>query len=156
MPRPPGSDPKKTSSKAPREGRSRHECPACGLWLGGVCLELTELCLAQHDVVLSDHILGGFQRHLQGKFRLGERQAVAIAERLRSAVVCVVPSPVSADACGDSSDLPVLGTLLAAGADCLVTGDKGLLELGEFAGQPILTPREFLDRLPRPAPPSTQ
>ena len=121
---------------------------------GGICLELTELCLRQHDVVVSEHILGEFQRHLQDKFRLGEQQAVAITSRLRSAVDCVVPSPLGAGACDDPSDLPVLGTLLAADADCLVTGDKGLLKLGEFSGHPILSPRQFLDRLPRPSPPS--
>jgi predicted nucleic acid-binding protein len=37
--------------------------------------------------------------------------------------------------------------------DCLVTGDKGLLALGEFNGHPILSPRQFLDRLPRPSTP---
>jgi putative PIN family toxin of toxin-antitoxin system len=121
---------------------------------GGVCLELTELCLGLHDVVLSEHILGEFQSHLRSKFRLGEQHAIAITDRLRSGVVCVVPLAVSAGACGDPTDLPVLGTLLAADADCLVTGDKGLLELGEFNGHPILSPRQFLDRLPRPSPPS--
>lgn len=120
---------------------------------GGVCLELTELCLGQHEVVLSEHILGEFQRHLRDKFHLGQQQATAITDRLRSRVVCVVPSAVGPEAFGDPTDLPVLGTLLAADADCLVTGDKGLLALGEFGGRPILSPRQFLDRLPRPAPP---
>jgi putative PIN family toxin of toxin-antitoxin system len=121
---------------------------------GGVCLELTELCLRQHDVALSEHILGEFQKHLRDKFRISERQAMAISNRFRSGVVCVVPSPVSPEAFSDPTDLPVLGTLQAADADCLVTGDKGLLALGEFNGRPILSPRQFLDRLPRPAPPA--
>lgn len=44
----------------------------------------------------------------------------------------------------DPNDTPVLATLLAAGADCLVTGDKDLLAL---AGQyPILSPAEFCAR----------
>ena len=33
------------------------------------------------------------------------------------------------------------------GADCLVTGDRDLLSLGEFGGCPILSPRQLLDRL---------
>lgn len=51
------------------------------------------------------------------------------------------------DACRDGDDLPVLGTLLAAKADCLVTGDQDLLELREFHSIPILSPRAFHDRL---------
>lgn len=120
---------------------------------GGVCLDLTELCLNQHEVVLSEHILAEFQTHLGDKFRLGQQQAIAMTERLRSGVICVVPSAVREDACDDLTDLPVLGTLVAGDADCLVTGDRGLLALGEFNGRPILSPRQFLDRLPRPSPP---
>ncbi len=42
------------------------------------------------------------------------------------------------------NDVPILATMIAAAADCLVTGDKDLLAL---AGQyPILTPAEFCAR----------
>jgi putative PIN family toxin of toxin-antitoxin system len=44
----------------------------------------------------------------------------------------------------DVADLPVLGTLLAAKADYLITGDADLLALkGKY---PILTPAEFWAR----------
>jgi predicted nucleic acid-binding protein len=46
--------------------------------------------------------------------------------------------------------LPVCGRPLRSGAkqaDFLVTGDKYLLDIGEFRGIPIVSPREFLDRL---------
>ena len=45
---------------------------------------------------------------------------------------------------GDADDLPVPGTLLAAGADALVTGDKDLQVLASH--YPILTPAEFCRR----------
>jgi len=44
----------------------------------------------------------------------------------------------------DAADQPILGTLFAAQADYLVTGDKDLLELS--ATQPILTPAQFWQR----------
>jgi len=59
----------------------------------------------------------------------------------------VQPVPVPEDACRDPDDLPVLGTLAAAQADCLITGDADLLSLGEYAGRPILSPREAYERL---------
>jgi predicted nucleic acid-binding protein len=42
------------------------------------------------------------------------------------------------------SDLAVLGTLLAAEADCLITGDLDLLALADR--HPIVTPAEFWRR----------
>jgi putative PIN family toxin of toxin-antitoxin system len=51
-----------------------------------------------------------------------------------------------AAACGlrDPDDVPVLATLIAAAADCLVTGDKDLLALDSLF--PILTPAAFCAR----------
>jgi uncharacterized protein len=44
----------------------------------------------------------------------------------------------------DAADLPVLGTMLAAQASYLVTGDKDLLALaGKY---PIVTPAAFWER----------
>ena len=48
------------------------------------------------------------------------------------------------DAARDVADLPVLGTLLAAGADYLITGDQDLLALADR--HPILAPAEFWRR----------
>lgn len=112
---------------------------------GGTCFELVELCLARHEIMASDFILGEFQRHLQGKFHADPQQAAEIVDRFRSSVRLVTPVDVRRDACPDPDDLPVLGTLLAAHADCLVTGDKALLKLGSFSGRRILSPRAFLD-----------
>lgn len=44
----------------------------------------------------------------------------------------------------DADDLPVLGTLLASGADYLITGDKDLLALQDH--YPIITPAQFWAR----------
>ena len=56
---------------------------------------------------------------------------------------------IAADACRDPNDLVILGTLLAADADCLVTGDKDLLILRQFDERPILTPRECFELVTR-------
>ena len=45
----------------------------------------------------------------------------------------------------DPGDDPVLATLLAAGADCLVSGDGDLLALRDRF--PIRTPSQFVRRL---------
>lgn len=41
----------------------------------------------------------------------------------------------------------IVATAVAAGADCLVTGDRHLLALGRYGGIRIVTPRQLLDLL---------
>jgi len=113
----------------------------------GLCDALLEACLASHEIVLSEHILGELRRHLRGKIRLPAERADSILSFLRQSATVVVPAKVTPDACRDRTDLAVLGTALAAGADCLVTGDRDLLELRTFKGIPVLSPRAFHDRL---------
>lgn len=40
-----------------------------------------------------------------------------------------------------------LATAVAAGADVIVSGDHHLLEIKNYQGIPIVTPRQFLDLL---------
>jgi putative PIN family toxin of toxin-antitoxin system len=56
----------------------------------------------------------------------------------------VEPSAASDEMLRDKADALVLGTLLASGADYLITGDKDLLALAER--YPIVTPAMFWER----------
>jgi len=46
----------------------------------------------------------------------------------------------------DEADNRILEAAEAFRADCLVTGDRHLLNLEKYHGIPILTPRQFLTR----------
>lgn len=46
----------------------------------------------------------------------------------------------------------ILATAASANADYLITGDRGLQQLGTYAGTKILSPRQFLDALEAPEP----
>jgi putative PIN family toxin of toxin-antitoxin system len=54
------------------------------------------------------------------------------------------PDPTVTGVADDEEDDRVLGTAVAAGVDYLVTGDAGLLRIGEYRGVRIVTAREFL------------
>ena len=113
----------------------------------GLCEAVLEVCLASHEIVLCEHILTELRRALRRKLKVPAAHADEIVAFLREHVALVRPAKVPARACKDRSDLPILGALEAAGADCLVTGDAGLLDLGEYHGAPILSPRAFHDRI---------
>ena len=113
----------------------------------GLCAELFEVCLAEHDLVISAPILAETETALVRKIRLPAPRATAIRRFLEERLRSVAPAAVEGTPCRDRDDIVVLGTAVAARADCIVSGDKDLLDLGDFAGVPILTPRQLWERL---------
>lgn len=111
----------------------------------GLCEAVYEACLIRHEIVVCDQILEELGRHLPRVAMVSVKHAQAIVGLIRSRAVTVVPATIPQDSCRDADDLPVLGALIAADADCLVTGDGDLLTLGEFRGKPILSPRGLHD-----------
>ena len=113
----------------------------------GLCESILDLCLDQHQIILSEPILAEATEHLVEKFKVPVTQIQGIVALLREHSVLVEPTEVPSNACRDQNDLPILGTLLAGGADCLVTGDKDLLVIKQFRKIPIMSPRQFYDSL---------
>jgi uncharacterized protein len=123
-----------------------------GLFARGLCEELLDFCLGsdQHTVVASQYIFDEFARAARTRFKAPADEVAAAAVYLRRHIDVVQPTEVPATACRDSDDLPILGTAVAAKVDCLVTGDKDLLSLGEYCGIAIVSPRELYARLAEP------
>ncbi len=115
----------------------------------GVCEKLLAHCFLTPSVqlVLSEHILDGFVEHGLGKLNGAANQIDAAVAEFRRRCQIVAPASLPADTISDVDDLPVLGAAIAGQADCLVTGDKELLNLGSFRSIAILSPRAFYDRL---------
>lgn len=113
----------------------------------GLCEAVLDVCLATHELVLSEYILTELRRNLIAKLKLPPAQAEEIVSFMREQAALVEPACVPVGACRDPADLAVLGTAVAGGNACLVTGDRELLELGGYEGVAILTPRAFQERL---------
>jgi putative PIN family toxin of toxin-antitoxin system len=113
----------------------------------GLCADLFEACLSSHECVAAPRILAETEEALRRKVRLPAPRAAAIRRFLEEHLRVVPPAAVEGDACRDPDDLPVLGAAIAAGADCIVSGDGDLLELGSFRGIPILKPRALWERI---------
>jgi putative PIN family toxin of toxin-antitoxin system len=120
-----------------------------GVLTRGLCEELLEVCLGSEEctVVLSEHILREFSRQAVAKFGAPANDVRRAVEFLRSHVELVEPAKVPPGTCRDADDLPVLGTALAGRADCLITGDKELLNLRRIHSVAILSPRAFCQGL---------
>lgn len=104
---------------------------------------------ARFDVVMSVEQLGEIARTL-GYPKIRRRLAwdeQRIEQFIRQLYIRaeVIEALASVEVPRDPKDAPILATLISAGADVLVSGDRDLLELrGEY---PIQTPAEFVRRL---------
>ena len=99
------------------------------------------------EVVLSRYILDELSRVLP---RLNHRLQWSPADFADLIDLCAIqadlvePTVLAKNRARDVKDLPVLGTLLAAEADYLITGDGDLLALADR--YPIVTPAQFWRR----------
>lgn len=120
------------------------------LWSGPSASLLDRGAARLIGLVTSDEILTELERvlarpHLVEQLRLRDRTVAGVMQTYRAIAQIVVPAQVEFPAVlRDSKDLPVLCCAVGANADAIVTGDKDLLVLKEFANIPIVTPRQFL------------
>jgi putative PIN family toxin of toxin-antitoxin system len=82
---------------------------------------------------------------IQGRLKWGQDEIARFLLLLRFKADIIDITSENTSVPRDSGDDPVLATLLAADADCLVSGDGDLLALADRF--PILAPAEFVRRL---------
>jgi putative PIN family toxin of toxin-antitoxin system len=107
----------------------------------------------QFSLISSERILVELQDNLRdpkqaAKYNLTEEdiQATITLVRTQSEFIAVPASEIR-NITGDDEDDTVLATGRLAHAEYLVTGDRGLLDLGEYEGMKIITPRQFVQLL---------
>lgn len=109
----------------------------------GLCAEVFEICLSDHTVVISEHILSETYEKLVKKIRLPENTAKSIIEYLRDTAEVVEPESIDEAVCRDKDDIKIIGAALKGKARFIITGDDDLLVLKSYKGIRMVTPREF-------------
>ena len=109
----------------------------------GVCNELLEYCALNHEIILSEFILGELEEKLTGKFGFSKHEINSVIRILKSRCTIVqtevLPFPVSRDPDDDN----IIAAAIAGLCDCIVTGDKDLLVLNQVSGIQIIPPNRF-------------
>ena len=110
----------------------------------GLCHAIFELCLDQHQIILSQQILKEFSEALEKKLKVPKRTAKTTTDYLKEhAVIHRVRGPYKRIV-RDASDDHVLALAQQATVDYIITGDKDLLDLKTFKNIKIVTPEVFL------------
>ena len=82
--------------------------------------------------------------HVRRYFKQPDEKVNSFVERLRKSRVSVDPDFILNVVEADHDDDRVLECAVAANADYIVSGDKHLLDLGEYEGIQILAPAGFI------------
>ena len=118
------------------------------LMFGGLPGLLLDLGITQaFTLVISAALLDELDEKLRVKFEVPPEDAAAIRSKLESVAHLVEPEVVLDVVTDDPDDNRVLECAVFGLADYIVSGDRHLLRLKAHEGIPILTAREFLDRL---------
>jgi putative PIN family toxin of toxin-antitoxin system len=92
---------------------------------------------------VSAEILGEFVGVCIAKFRYEPHEAISRADAIRDIAEIVEPVE-KVDIIKDTPDNRILECAAAFGADCIISGDKHLLELKKYKGIEILTPADYI------------
>lgn len=109
----------------------------------GTCHELLEHCALSHEVVISRFILAELRDKLVRKFKFSASEANEVVALFESRFILVTPLALNNPICRDADDDVIIGTALAGQCDCIVTGDKDLLDLRSAKGVSMLSPSDF-------------
>lgn len=114
----------------------------------GLCADLLEVILADHQLMTGEVVLQEFQRVLTTKLKVPKRKTSDVLQFLRNHHVEPKPDKPSEVKVRDEDDRWVLESAIKAKADILVTGDKDLLDISNQVPQlRIVTPRRFWELL---------
>jgi uncharacterized protein len=113
----------------------------------GLCAEVLELVLLDHDLILGRNVLREFEKALREKVKLPVVRSAEIIDFVSSEAIQVVDKAEPAIANVDAADALVLGEALAGQAESFVTGDAALLRLAAVGALKIVSPRQFWEVL---------
>ena len=115
----------------------------------GLCLDIFEVCLLDHSIIISEYILLEVKEKLIDKIHLTQSSVNDIVSYLRDQAEVVIPEELHESVCRDKDDINIIGTALSGNARFIITGDEDLLSLKKYKNVEILTPREFWSKLSR-------
>jgi len=111
----------------------------------GICSKLLHRArVGEFSLISCPFIMKELRRILSKKFHLEHEEIVLVIEPISEAIGQIIKHNLKiTNICRDADDDNVIACAVAAKADYLVTGDSDLLEIKNYRGVKIITPRDF-------------
>jgi len=113
----------------------------------GLCHALLELCVDQHEIILSHEILKEVAGVFQKELKVPPAVVKDTADYLTNHASIQKTKRLSKRVSRDPSDDHVLALAEQSKADYIITGDEDLLILKRHGDIPIVLPRQFWEIL---------
>jgi uncharacterized protein len=120
---------------------------ASGIATRGLCSELLESVIHDHELLTCQPVLRELERVLSEKLRLPETVVARFLALLKAEGTVVESRKNPSIPIKDTNDIPILACAIAGKADVFVTGDKELLDLRKIEDLAVVSPRELWNRL---------
>ena len=113
----------------------------------GFCLDILQLVLAEHRLVVGETIVEELERILGEKLRLPATRVREVVRFVRDQADIVTPVAPATWPDTDPDDRWIAAAAIVGAVDVLVTGDRDLLDARPAAGLRIVTPRGLWELL---------
>jgi len=120
---------------------------ASGIATRGLCSELLESVIHDHELLTCKPELQELERVLTEKLRLPQSVVAGFLTLLKAEGTVVESRKNPSLPIKDTDDIPILACAIAGKADVFVTGDKELLDLRKIEDLAVVSPREMWNRL---------
>jgi uncharacterized protein len=116
-----------------------------GFVFGGKPKRILEMAIeGEIEVAISDPIIAEVRRHFLGKFGWSEPRVAEAVESIAEFAKYSTPTEAIDAVPADPDDNRIVECAVAAGSECIVTGDRHLLQLGSYEGIRIMKVADFL------------
>lgn len=120
---------------------------ASGIATRGLCSELLESVIHDHELLTCQPVLRELERVLTEKLRLPKAVVAGFLALLKAEGTVVESRKNPSIPIKDADDIPILACAIAGKADVFVTGDKELLNLRKIEDLAVVSPRELWNQL---------
>jgi len=120
---------------------------ASGIATRGLCSELLESVIHDHELLTCQPVLRELERVLTEKLRLPEAVVAGFLSLLKAEATVVESRKIPSIPIKDADDIRILACAVVGKADVFVTGDKELLDLRKIEDLTVVSPRELWNRL---------
>jgi uncharacterized protein len=112
-----------------------------------LCHALLEVCIDQHEIMISQEILREVEAALHKKLKVPQSVVKGTTEYLTNHASVQRPKHLEKRTSRDPSDDHIVALAQLSQADYIITGDEDLLVLKTYGSTTIVLPRQFWEIL---------